>query len=80
MRAVQGIGQNNPSPSPWGTARPSASAACGKLGETRKGERIRTVAIITVPSNEQVAMAMWPVSTRVSKPEDDDRILLDPAA
>ena len=25
-------------------------------------------------------MAMWPVSTRVNKPENDDRSLLDPAA
>jgi putative SOS response-associated peptidase YedK len=25
-------------------------------------------------------MAMWPVSTRVNKPENDDASLLDPAA
>ena len=79
------------------------------------GEWIRTVAIITVPSNELVAqihdrmplilpkaacerwlgeepdphdllvpfpaelMAMWPVSTRVNKPENDDASLLYPA-
>lgn len=80
------------------------------------GEWIRTVAIITVPSNELVAqihdrmplilaksayerwlgrepdphdllvpfpaelMAMWPVSTRVNSPDNDDASLLDPAA
>jgi len=82
----------------------------------QSGEWIRTVAIITVPSNELVAqihhrmplilpktayerwlggepdphdllvpfpaelMVMWPVSTRVNKPENDDASLLDPAA
>ena len=84
--------------------------------DPQSGEWIRTVAIITVPSNELVAqihhrmtpilpkqaygrwlgqgpdphdllvpfpaelMAMWPVSTRVNKPENDDTSLLDPAA
>jgi putative SOS response-associated peptidase YedK len=78
----------------------------------QSGEWIRTVAIITVPSNELVAqihdrmplilpkaacerwlgeeidphdllvpfpaelMAIWPVSTRVNKPENDDALLL----
>jgi putative SOS response-associated peptidase YedK len=82
----------------------------------QSGEWIRTVAIITVPSNELIAqihdrmplilpksayerwlseepdphdllvpypaefMAMWPVSTRVNKPENNDASLLDPAA
>jgi putative SOS response-associated peptidase YedK len=81
----------------------------------QSGEWIRTVAIITVPSNEvsqihdrmplilpksaferwlgQEAdphdllvpfpvepMAMWPISTRANKPENDDASLLDPAA
>ena len=83
--------------------------------DPQSGEWVRTVAIITVPSNELVAqihdrmplilpkeaydswlgqgpdphdllvpfpaelMAMWPVSTRVNKPENDDASLLDPA-
>ena len=82
----------------------------------QSSEWIRTVAIVTVPSNELVArihdrmplilpkaayerwlgqeadphdllmpfpadlMAMWPVSNRVNKPENDDASLLDPAA
>ena len=82
----------------------------------QSGEWIRTVAIITVPSNKLVAqihdrmplilpmgtcgrwlgeepdphdllvpfpaelMAMWPISTRINKPENDDASLLDPAA
>ena len=97
-----------------------APFAIGGLWENwrhpQSGEWIRTVAIITVPSNELVAqihdrmplilpkaacerwlgeepdphdllvpfpaelMAMWPVSTRVNKPENDDASLLDPAA
>ena len=86
-----------------------------QLRHPQSGEWIRTVAIITVPSNELVAqihdrmplilpkaacerwlgeepdphdllvpfpaelMAMWPVSTRVNKPENDDASLLYPA-
>jgi putative SOS response-associated peptidase YedK len=82
----------------------------------QSGEWIRTVAIITVPSNELVAqihdrmplilpksacerwlgqdpnphdllvpfpadqMAIWPVSTRVNSPDNDDAGLLEPAA
>jgi putative SOS response-associated peptidase YedK len=82
----------------------------------RNGEWIRTVAIITVPSNDLVAqihdrmplilpksacerwlgqepdprdllvpfpadhMAIWPVSTRVNSPDNDDAGLLEPAA
>lgn len=98
-------------------ARRSLLAVYGRTGATRKaGEWIRTIAIITVPSNELVAqihdrmplilpkaayerwlgeerdphdllvpfpadtMAMWPVSTRVNSPENDDASLLDPAA
>ena len=97
-----------------------APFAIGGLWENwrhpESGEWIRTMAIITVPSNELVAqihdrmplilpkaacerwlsgepdphdllvpfpaelMAMWPVSTRVNKPENDDASLLDPAA
>jgi putative SOS response-associated peptidase YedK len=96
-----------------------APFAIGGLWENwrhpQSGEWIRTVAIITVPSNELVAqihdrmplilpkaacerwlgeepdphdllvpfpaelMAMWPVSTRVNKPENDDASLLYPA-
>ena len=84
--------------------------------QPQSGEWIRTVAIITVPSNELVAqihdrmplilperayerwlgqepdphdllapfpadhMAMWPVSTRVNSPDNDDAGLLEPAA
>jgi putative SOS response-associated peptidase YedK len=96
-----------------------APFAIGGLWENwrhpQSGEWIRTVAIITVPSNELVAqildrmplilpkqayerwlgqdpephdllvpfpaelMVMWPVSTRVNEPENDDASLLDPA-
>jgi len=76
--------------------------------DPQSGEWIRTVIIITVPSNDLVAqihdrmplilpksayerydllmpfpaeqMAMWPVSTRVNNPDNDDASLLDPAA
>jgi putative SOS response-associated peptidase YedK len=84
--------------------------------DPQSGEWIRTVAIITVPSNELIAqihdrmplilpknayerwlgdepdphdllaafpanlMVMWPVSTRVNSPDNDDASLLDPAA
>lgn len=84
--------------------------------DPQSGEWIRTVIIITVPSNDLVAqihdrmplilpksayerwlgrdpdphdllmpfpaeqMAMWPVSTRVNSPDNDDASLLDPAA
>jgi putative SOS response-associated peptidase YedK len=84
--------------------------------DPQSGDWIRTVAIITVPSNELIAqihdrmplilpknayehwlgdepdphdllmpfpadlMVMWPVSTRVNSPDNDDASLLDPAA
>jgi hypothetical protein len=83
--------------------------------DPQSGDWIRTIAIITVPSNELVAqiharmklilpknayerwlggepdphdllvpfpadlMVMWPVSTRVNRPDNDDASLLEPA-
>jgi putative SOS response-associated peptidase YedK len=116
-RAVKGARAKQP----FAVAMESrAPFAIGGLWENwrhrQSGEWIRTVAIITVPSNELVAkihdrmplilpkqayecwlgqkpdphdllvpypaelMTMWPVSTRVNKPENDDASLLNPAA
>jgi putative SOS response-associated peptidase YedK len=116
-RAVEGIRAKQPFAIAMKDRMPFA---LGGLWENwrdpQSGDWIRTVAIITVPSNELVAqihdrmplilpkkayerwlgeepdpqdllmpfpadlMVVWPVSTRVNSPDNDDASLLDPAA